>query len=322
MRALRAFHTCKKQPVGASHAWSLEYHIAKEPISGIPTRGYDDESELFGSDLISVRPSPNVVSPPSARVLAITIVREPHSWYASQWRAPEGAVWPARKHGQDNFSEFVSVLGAGWQYRSLLKESGLNSSSVLVGAAARASAIGAADGARPARLARMLLSVFDVVGVTNRLETTMFFICEAVGLALCPALPPRRPTGTSPPSNWASWQPYSPTINGSARQMIETYAAVDFALHRHASKRLSEAVEALPHAARASHRRHVSDVRLASAQRVPCTNWLRPGTVKWGRRKRGRGSIGMDMHMCHREHRNNASVLRALGIDPACAGFE
>ena len=131
-RALRAFNSCVQLTGvnGGSHGWSVEYHVP------------DDGSKTFARDLYTLRSS-FAASPPSVRALAVTFVREPHSWYASEWRAPEGLVWRALIAAGTNFTRFVIALGPGWQYRALLHHSGLNDTSDT------AHALGAAGGEPP-----------------------------------------------------------------------------------------------------------------------------------------------------------------------------
>lgn len=271
-RALRAFENCAGGLVKQQqqrHAWSVEYHVA------------NDGALRFARDLHALRGLMTPAVSPRARVVVVLVVREPHAWYASEWRLPEGQVWHASAYTRHNFSNFVRRVGPNFQWRSLLRDSGLNRTDSIV------------ELLIPQTVdIRRVLSTFDVVGVTEQLASTMFLICEAVGLARCPALPPPRKTGRE---LGYTRRAYVPSRNHSERALVEIFASADVQLHRLATQRLDAALHALDANAQGAWRRYVG----APSQRrpAPCAHF------KWGRRKR---SVGSDLYLCKREARNGS----------------
>ena len=83
------------------------------------------------------------------------------------------------------------------------------------------------------RAVRELLARFDVVGITERLATTMFLVCDAIGLELCPTLPPLKTTG----HDFANWRADT-RYNADMLALVARFAAADVSLHVQAKARL------------------------------------------------------------------------------------
>eukprot|EP00665_Eupelagonemidae_sp_cell47_P010020 gene10021-5533_t len=156
---------------------------------------------------------------------------------------------------------------------------------------------------------RSVLGQFDVVGLTERLADTMFLLCRAAGLALCPILPRPIATGDAR-GKWA--QSAYPGALAPGRAAVERLAAADFALHRLAKERLSAGLAALPPDASAAHRAYLeaheshrgraeaSGGHASNATAEPCAPRLVFG-------KRSRVVRGADLRICALKRREPAA---------------
>lgn len=278
--ALASFRRCAQHTElpASAHGWSLEYHVTSA-VGG-------DRSINFAQHLRELRA---MLPLPETTIIAVAVLREPHSWFASEWRQPEGLTWPARSQQRHHFDRFVKVIGA-FQWRALVEGSGWN----------------ATDGAVDAASIRRLLSRFDVVGVTERLPTTMFLLCSALRLVLCPTLPQKVSTGRELPPHWPR-SVYQSTLNASERALVEDIAAADFLLHAHAAQRLRAAVGSMGRAMHIAWRRYVG-AHETQPELPPCETRFR-----WG--KRLRGPVANDAR-CTREART--STAGAVNSTTAC----
>ena len=208
---LRCAHTA-----GRSRGWSLEYHI---PVDG---------SRAVLNNVIDLRAH---ALPPDARAVTVMVVREPVAWYRSQWLATSGNRYrPRRREGP---TEFATRLGPDAQWRELtdlaMPHAPASAAEQRVVARVRSARQGggAAD-------VEALLSLFDVVGTTERLAETLLVTCLRAGLGACPTLPPAANTHDSPAGARAlAW-----AANGSDAS-ARSLSSTDAALHRAAGRRLA-----------------------------------------------------------------------------------
>lgn len=279
--AMEAFHSCRGDK-SLRGGWSIEYHIQIDGSRSLARHA-------LALDSLRRPRAPHA----DVRALVVTIVRNPFSWYRSQWVNPSGTVYarlrtavidPAstrRGRTRANLTRFVLALGPAWQYRDLLEASdkdGLWSQKLramnatlprlpdfgyhpelhpsLVGS--QRVAYEASDEAIAA-----LVGFFDVVGVTERLNETLLVVCHRIGLAACPVLGSRNAENEVKPAVRSDLQREWDAAFPSQAPLERLIGSTDSRLHSEASRRLEGALREAAVASPRCHRRYLAFHRRA-----------------------------------------------------------
>jgi len=194
-RAVERFQTCALEGDVAAGAqgWAVEYHIANDGsrrFSGDARNVSDSRPEVrldragaplgelhwrWGSRaraltvLLLRGPSHGTKDARhTACCKQVLIVREPSSWFHSQWLNPEGPHMGWSHATRRNVMAAIQRLKPNPQWRALVGDSG--------------------DLQCPPEDIDCALGRFDVVGVTERLGEALQLVCSLAALRVCPTL--------------------------------------------------------------------------------------------------------------------------------------